>query len=149
MAASVFVDTNVLLRYTFPGLNHEKECKDQLERYFATGTELWLNNQVIREFCVQATHPNTLANPLTSSQVVHVADSFPARFRIAEETADVRRQFLELISSYNVPATQMHDANFVATMLVQGVSTLCSLNDRHFRRFQDKISLELPQADPA
>ena len=149
MAASVFVDTNVLLRYTFPGLNHEKECKDQLDRYFDTGTELWLSNQVIREFCVQATHPNTLANPLTSPQVVLVAESFPPRFRIAEETADVRRQFLELIASCNVPATQMHDANFVATMLVHGVSTLCSLNEKHFRRYQDRITLDLPQANPA
>ena len=150
MAASVFIDTNVLLRFTLSGLNDEKKCKDQLERYFVMGTELWISGQVIREFCVQATHPDTLDRPLTGKKVVLVVESFPARFRIADATPAVRRQFLDLVGTFNLRGKQMHDAHIVATMRANGIKTLCTLNRKHFRRYQRRklIDLEMPQGNP-
>ncbi|MFQ3672505.1 MAG: hypothetical protein SNJ83_02795 [Aggregatilineales bacterium] len=40
------------------------------QRTISEGAELWISGQVIREFIVQATHPRTLAEPLTIEQVV-------------------------------------------------------------------------------
>ena len=154
MAASVFVDTNVLLRFAFSGLRnrvHEKECKDHINRLLDMRTDLWISGQVIREFCVQATSTGRnrfLEEPLTSQQVVPVVESFPSRFGIADETPAVRRQFLTLLGNYTVPFDQIHDANIAATMLVNGITTLCTLNRKDFLQYRE-ITLEAPQADPA
>lgn len=154
MSASVFVDTGVLLRFTLSGMKdpgHEQRCKDHINRYLEEGTELWISNQVIREFCVQATHTGTYVNPLSGKQAVLKVESFPARFRIAEETPAVRQKLLELIESYRMEGSPIHDANYVATMLEYGIDTVCTLNVRHFRRFQGRnvISIDEPRANTA
>ena len=154
MSASVFVDTGVLLRFTLSGmkdLKDEKRCKDHLKRYFEEGTELWISNQVIREFCVQATHSGTYVNPLSGKQAILKVESFPARFRIAEETPAVRQKLLELIESFRMQGGPIHDANHVAIMLVYGIETICTLNKKHLGRFQRReiIRIEEPQANPA
>lgn len=154
MAARVFVDTNVLLRFTLSGLKDprdEQRCKDQLNRYFGMGTELWISGQVIREFCVQATRRGKkqfLEVPLTSQQVVPLVESFPPRFRIAEETPAVREKFVELLRTFRVPSKQIHDANIAATMIVNDINMLCTLNRKDFNRYRrkDLLDLEVPQA---
>ncbi|MCY3917268.1 MAG: type II toxin-antitoxin system VapC family toxin [Chloroflexi bacterium] len=153
MSANVFIDTGVLLRFTLTGMKDprdERKCKDQLNRYFEEGTELWISNQVIREFCVRATHSRTYEKPLSGKQVIHKVLSFPGRFRIAEETPAVRQKLLELIESYGMEGAQIHDANYVATMLEYGVDTICTLNLRHFRRFERRkiIRIDEPRANP-
>ena len=157
MAASVFVDTNVLLRFILSGLKDprdEQRCKDQLNRYFGMGTELWISGQVIREFCVQATRRGKkqfLEVPLTSQQVVHRVVSFPKLFQIADETPAVREKFIELLDNHKVPSKQIHDANIAATMIVNDISTLCTLNRKDFNRYRRKglFEIEAPQANPA
>ena len=154
MSASVFVDTGVLLRFTLSGMRDpraEKRCKEHIYRHFEEGTDLWISNQVIREFCVRATHSETYVRPLSGKQVVLKVASFPARFRIAEETPAVRKQLLELLGTYNVQGKQIHDANYVATMLAHGIETICTLNKKDFMRYQRRkiIKIEEPRANPA
>ena len=153
MPASVFVDTGVLLRFTLSGMKDprdERKCKDQINRYFEEGTELWISNQVIREFCVRATHARTYERPLSGKQVILKVESFAARFRIAEETPAVRQKLLTLIESFAMEGAQIHDANFIATMLEYGIDTICTLNSRHFRRFQRRniIRIDEPRTNP-
>ncbi len=153
MPASVFVDTGVLLRFTLSGMKDprdERRCKDQINRYFEDETELWISNQVIREFCVRATHSRTYEKPLSGKQVVLTVESFTPRFRIAEETPAVRRKLLELIESFNMEGAPIHDANYVATMQEYDIDTICTLNARHFRRFQRRkiIRVDEPRANP-
>ncbi len=154
MPASVFIDTGVLLRSTLSGMKNpgdEKRCKDHIYRYIEMGTDLWISNQVIREFCVRATHSETYVKPLSGKQAVLRVESFPARFHIVEETPAVRQKLLGLIETYGMEGAPIHDANYVATMLVYGIETICTLNERHFRRFQRRnaIKIDEPQADPA
>lgn len=154
MPASVFVDAGVLLRFTLSGMKDpkdEKRCKDHLKRYFEEGTELWISNQVIREFCVRATHSRTYAKPLSGKQVVLKVESFPARFRILEETPAVRQKLLELLGTFNVQGKQIHDANHVATMLDNGIQAICTLNRKDFMRYQIRktIRIDEPRANPA
>lgn len=153
MPASVFIDTGVLLRFTLYGMKDprdERRCKDQINRYFEEGAELWISNQVIREFCVRATHSRTYEKPLSGKQVILKVESFAARFRIAEETPAVRQKLLELIESYSMEGAPIHDANYVATMLEYGIDTICTLNIRHFRRFQRRNIIQIvePRAYP-
>lgn len=153
MPANVFIDTGVLLRFTLIGMKDPKDetrCKDQINRYFEEGMELWISNQVIREFCVRSTHSRTYERPLSGKQVILKVESFASRFRIAEETPAVRQKLLELIVSFGMEGAPIHDANYVATMLEYGIDTICTLNTRHFRRFQRRnfIRIEEPRANP-
>lgn len=153
MAARLFVDSNVLLRFTFSTLNHHQECKDHLRRLISQRAELSISGQVIREFCVQASHPNTFkeaeTTPLSSVQLARMVGSLHARFRVLEENAAVHREFQNLLQNYPVGGRQMHDANIVATMLAHDINTLITLNEADFQRYQDRITVVLPQPDPA
>lgn len=153
MADKVFVDSNVLLRFSFPTLDHHKECKDHLRRFISERAELYISGQVIREFCVQASHPNTFketdTTPLSGERLARLVGSFHARFRVMDENEAVRDQFLGLLREYLINGKSMHDANIVATMLAHGVNTLITLNGVDFQRYQNRITVIPPQPDPA
>ncbi|MCY4105901.1 MAG: type II toxin-antitoxin system VapC family toxin [Chloroflexi bacterium] len=153
MADKVFVDSNVLLRFTFSTLDHHEDCRIHLRRLISQRVELSISGQVIREFCVQASHPNTFVttemNPLSGAQLARWVASFHARFRVLEETAAVHQEFQYLLQHYPIGGRQMHDANIVATMLAHSVDALVTLNRVDFLRYQDRIAVVPPQADPA
>src|SRR5690554_4409604 len=70
MADKAFVDTNVLLRAMLPRMSQHREAESLIERMWANDVELWISRQVIREYLVQATHPNNLNPPLSAEQVL-------------------------------------------------------------------------------
>ena len=150
MAARVFVDTNVLLRFSFPGLNFRKECRDYVAHLMRNGSELWISNQVIREFYVQATHANTFSRPLTTTEVLRVIELFPLHFHIAESAPApaVRAELLVLLHDYDVRGKLTHDTNILATMLTHDIDTICTL-DSDFNRFTDRVTILRPRANPA
>ena len=87
--AKVFVDTNILLRTVLSKMKQHTEVDALVKRTIRDGAELWISGQVIREFIVQATHPRTLAEPLTIEQVVQEIEAMKPLFQIADETAEV------------------------------------------------------------
>lgn len=139
--AKVFLDTNILLRMILTQMNQHAEVDALVKRTIREGTELWISGQVIREFIVQATHPRTLAEPLTIEQVVHEIEAMKPLFQIADETAAVRDKLLELLQQYPTQGKQVHDANIVATMLAYEIDTLLTLNVDDLKRFEDKIKI--------
>lgn len=141
MGAKVFLDTNILLRMILTQMNQHAEVDALVKRIISEGAELWISGQVIREFIVQATHPRTLAEPLTIEQVVHEIEAMKPLFQIADETATVRDKLLELLQQYPTQGKQVHDANIVATMLAYKVDTLLTLNVADLKRFEDVINL--------
>ena len=66
---------------------------------------------------------------------------------VADETPEVTDQLLELLRTYPTRGKQVHDANIVATMLVNGVDTLLTMNVADFQRFHDRINLIPLRAD--
>lgn len=139
--AKVFLDTNILLRMILTQMNQHAEVDALVKRTISEGAELWISGQVIREFIVQATHPRTLAEPLTIEQVVHEIEAMKPLFQIADETTAVRDKLLELLQQYPTQGKQVHDANLVATMLVYEIDTLLTLNVDDLKRFEDKIKI--------
>jgi len=79
--------------------------------------------------------------------VLKLLDEIRNSFRIADETAEVTAQLLQLLKQYPTGGKQVHDANIVATMLVHGVDTLLTMNVVDFQRFQDRITLVPLRAD--
>ena len=139
--AKVFLDTNILLRMILTQMNQHAEVDALVKRTISEGAELWISGQVIREFIVQATHPRTLAEPLTIEQVVHEIEAMKPLFQIADETAGVRDKLLELLQQYPTQGKQVHDANIVATMIAYEIDTLLTLNVDDLKRFENVINL--------
>ena len=66
---------------------------------------------------------------------------FESVLKIADETAAVTQQLLALLAAIPCGGKQVHDANIVATMLVQGVANLLTHNVADFKRFGHLINI--------
>jgi predicted nucleic acid-binding protein len=137
----VFLDTNILLRTVLTQMSEHRKVDALVKRVIGEGAELWISGQVIREFIVQATHPRTLAEPLTMVQVVREIDMMKGLFHIADETSAVRNKLLELLQQYPTQGKQVHDANIVATMLAYDIGTLLTLNSMTCGDLKVKLKL--------
>jgi predicted nucleic acid-binding protein len=141
MGVKAFVDTNILLRATLTNMEWHSEADKLLKQMLRNGVELWISSQVIREFIVQATHPKTLKIPLTIEDVIREISIIEQLFQVADETLAVRAKLLSLLQEFPTQGKQVHDANIVATMLVNEIDTLLTLNIDDFKRFSTKIKL--------
>ncbi len=139
--ARAFVDTNVLLRAMMPQMALHKQAEALVQKMWTDDVELWISRQVVREYLVQATHPNTFTPPLTIEQVLEQLETIQSLFRVADETRAVTAQLLTLLKTYPTRGKQVHDANIVATMLVYNINTLLTINVDDMKRFADKIKL--------
>lgn len=139
MADRAFVDSNVLLRALFTGMNDHEACQATLDGLIEAGYELWISHQIVREFSVNATVENTFTRedaPVPHyDRVVDIVTLLPVQFTIEEEGTSVSREFLNLMREFRITGKPLHDANFVATMRVSDIDRLVTRNERHFRRF--------------
>jgi predicted nucleic acid-binding protein len=143
----VFVDTNILLRIMLPEMRLHQEAEALIQEMWADEAEPWISRQIIREFIVQATHPNTFAPPLAIEAVLKQIDTLASLFNIADDTAEVTGRLLDLLREFPTRGKQIHDANIVATMLVHGIDTLATLNISDMKRFQSRIKLITPDQE--
>ena len=157
MPDSVFVDTNVLLHYSFPNIGNEapevkrqkhEACQTQLQRFQRENTVLWINGQVIREFWRGASLRETGGRQIPFSGVMKALRPFRSMMRVADETATVREQLLTLVQEYSVRGLAVHDANIVATMLAYNIDSVCTL-DNDFARYGERVTIIQPQASSA
>lgn len=156
MAAKVFVDTNILLYATFAQVDannrkvdpekwnqfHESSVK-QIEHFVKNGTEMWINGQVMREFWKNSTQICTGGKQQSIQWVTERLVRFRKIMREADENATVRDQLLELLKEHSIRGKHTHDTNIVATMLTQGMDTLCTGNLKDFKRYQEKNKINI------
>ena len=74
-------------------------------------------------------------------QVVARVEYFQILFRVADETPSVTGQLLKLLQEFPTGGKQVHDANIVATMMVNGIDTLVTQNIDDYKRFVGRIKL--------
>lgn len=139
--AKAFVDTNVLLRAMIPRMTLHQEAEAMIQRMWTEHVELWVSRQVIREYLVQVTHPNTFSPPLEIGQILAQIEVIGALFRVADETQSVTNELLTLLETHPTRGKQIHDANIVATMLTYGINTLLTMNVDDVKRFDDMIQI--------
>lgn len=139
--AKVFVDTNVLLRANITGAPLHAEALQILNQLWDEETELWLSRQVLREYIANVTRPQSFIEPMPTTRVVERVEQFQTLFRIADETELVTLELLRLLKEFPTGGKQIHDANIVATMLVNQIDTLVTQNVEDFKRFSGKIKL--------
>ena len=141
MGDKAFIDTNILLRAMVLEMARHAEAEAIIEKLWAEDVELWISRQVIREYLVQATHPNTFATPLTIEQVTNQIQTILSLFRVADDTAEVTAQLMALLKEAPTSGKQIHDANIVATMIAYDIQRLATFNPDHMKRFAAHISL--------
>lgn len=145
MAGRAFADTNIVLRLLNTELPKHERVKLLVDEVREVDTELWISRQIIREYLVQVTRPGFLAVSLTTEQVrTHVA-TLRTLFRIADETEAVTDQLLALLAEFPTGGKQIHDANIVATMLVNEIATLLTINVEDMRRFTTRVQVLSPR----
>jgi len=147
LVAKVFLDTNVLLRATIDHVELHMEAQRLVDAQRDAGKDLWISRQVIREYMAYVTRPHVFFTPMKIEEVEEQVNKVQSLFQVADETAAVTARLLQLIKQYPTGGKQIHDANIVATMLVNGIDTLLTQNIDDMKRFEKEITLIPLKAD--
>ena len=143
----IFVDTNVLVYAAVRESPWHGICRKRLAEYYASGVELWISRQVMREYMATLTRPQTYARSQPVSAITQDMGRFEKQFHIAEDGPIVMSKLLELINRFSVGGKQIHDANIVATMLAYDVPELLTHNTADFERFVSLIGVLPVESD--
>ncbi|HZB95612.1 MAG TPA: PIN domain-containing protein [Herpetosiphonaceae bacterium] len=138
---SLFLDTNVLVYANVAQAPLHQLALQTIQAYDASGRQLWISRQIIREYLATVTRPQTFATAMPMGLAVARARYFQQRFHVAEETADVTTRLLALLEQVPTAGAQVHDANIVATMQVYGIRHLLTHNTADFARYTHLITL--------
>ena len=137
----VFVDTNVLVYFTFTHFAEHQGARRRLAECESLPATLWTSRQVLREFLAVATRPGFLT-PLPSVRfLAQAVQAFENWFQIAAEDAQVTGLLLELVENPGAQGKQVHDANIVATMRRHRITRLLTHNGSDFRRFSPWVTV--------
>jgi predicted nucleic acid-binding protein len=138
----VMVDTNVFLAATDEGRAEHHDALTILNDWPARETILCASGQILREYLAVATRPaerNGLG--LKSSAALGNVRAIRERTTILAEDAKVIERLIGLLADVECGGKQIHDANVVATMLVNGIETIVTMNLDDFSRFGGYVSL--------
>ena len=139
--AKIFVDTNVLLRYRITTAPLHIHAVQLMEQQQTLDAELWISRQVIREYVMQLTRPQGYMQPMPIDDVEKELRTLTATFHIADETAAVTQQWIALLKQFPTGGKQVHDANIVATMLVNDIGVLLTNNVADLKRYDSLITI--------
>ena len=139
---SIFIDTNILIYANLAESPFHESAVAKVTSLDAAGTELWISRQILREYLAAMSRPGNLTAPLPLTDLVRDVRYFESRFRIAEDSALVTAELLDLLEQF-LGGKQVHDANIVATLRVHGIPRLLTHNVRDFNRF-DKVIEVVP-----
>ena len=138
---SVFLDTNILVYANVSESPFHQAALQKIQNFYDTGIDLWISRQVLREFLMTLTRPQTFVNPRPVAIVIERVRFFQTQFRVAEDTPEVTEQLLSLMEEIAIGGRQVYDANIVATMLVYGIPQLLTHNTGDFGRFSELITV--------
>lgn len=139
---ALFIDTNILVYANVATAPLHGQALNAIKAAHQGGRPLWVSRQVLREFVATRTRPQAFAKPSPIQVVIERVRYLEQHFQVADDTAAVTRQLLELMGNYPIGGKQVHDANIVATMLVYDIPCLLTHNARDFERFGDIVTVE-------
>ncbi|MGJ8640573.1 MAG: type II toxin-antitoxin system VapC family toxin [Opitutaceae bacterium] len=136
-ARKCFVDTNVLLAASDNDRADHAEAVHFLESGLCGELRLFTNGQVLREYLVVATRP--LENNgfgLSPSDALSNLKAFGTCIQILDESPAVAWKLHKLVAFHSLKGKRIHDANIVATMHENGLTTLKTYNKDDFTVFE-------------
>ena len=141
-ADPLFVDTNVLVYANVASAPFHTQALSALEVAHQAGQRLGVSRQILREFIVARTRPQTFARPATPSAVIERVRYLDEHFHVADDTSAVTDHLVKLMRDFMIGGKQVHDANIMATLLAIDIPCLLTHNVKDFERFGDTIVIE-------
>lgn len=154
---NVLIDTNLLVRLEDSLDPRHAEAMSAIERLKQDGHECQIVPQILYEFWVVATRPveqNGLG--LDAMKVEDALRQWMSFFRLRLDERGVFRNWVQLVTTYQVRGKTGHDARLVAAMQRHGVTHLLTFNVSDFARFpgitvlapEDILAGKLPSSLP-
>ena len=137
----MFVDSNILVAarvVTAPA--HVTACRC-LDRVGSSGEPLHISRQIVREYLVTITRPQSWSAALTIDDALEDASRLVSSFTVLEDGPNVMAALALLCREVPVAGKQIHDANIAATMLAHGERRLLTLNVKDFRRYGERLEM--------
>jgi predicted nucleic acid-binding protein len=138
---ALFVDTNVLVYANVAEAPQHAAALAAITTARETGRTLWISRQVLREYLVMMTRPQSFET-LPRETVLDQVRQFLEQFEVADESSAVTEHLRALMAEISVGGKQVHDANIVATLLAYGIPALLTHNTQDFVRFGKRIRME-------
>ena len=130
------VDTNILLRFVDRSHPLHPEIRMAVRTLRQDGHQLRITSQNCIEFWNVATRPlgkNGFGlTPLNAERLLQLIERL---FPVLPDRADVYQEWRRLVVNFSVSGVQVHDARLVASMKVNGISTILTLNVVDFQRY--------------
>ena len=137
----MFVDTNILVAARFvTAPAHVTACRC-LDRIGNSGEALHISRQIVREYLVAVTRPQSWSAALAIGDALEDAARLVSSFNVLEDGPNVMAALVALCREVPVGGKQIHYANIAATMLAHGEPRLLTLNVKDFRRYGERIEL--------
>ncbi|MGA3024768.1 MAG: PIN domain-containing protein [Bryobacteraceae bacterium] len=132
---SLLIDTNVLLRLADDRSPEHSIAGTAVEHLLASNTSLFISAQVLVEFWVVATRPDSVNglgwSTATAAEAIRaLRDQFP----LLAETPQVLDRWFDLVERCQVVGKQAHDARLAALVLAHGIQQLLTFNTTDFPR---------------
>ncbi len=137
----IFLDTNVLVYASIRTSPLHEVARSKLVQYRKTGAQLWLSQQILREYLATVTRPQLFTPPVDLQEAIQDIRLFQRQFQVADSTSRVTGHLLALLESVQAAGKQIHDANIVATMQAYEITHLVTNNVDDFRRFSHLITI--------
>ena len=129
----MLVDTNILVYAVNTAASHHEDARDFLRREYQ---QVVIAHQNILESLRVLTH-STFPTPLSVNKTLKITEDFSSTFRVISPKDETIFVFHELIQKYSCVSNTIFDAYLVATALTNGITTIATENERHFRIFKE------------
>lgn len=141
-ARPIFVDTNILVYFNLASSTFHHQAINKLNNFIKQGIELWISRQILREYMSTMSRQQAIAGKIDINALVADIRYFTTNFQIAEDSAVVSDNWLDLLMQFPSGGKQVHDVNIVATMQAYGLMRLLTHNTADFARFASVITIE-------
>ena len=131
----VFVDTNILVFANVATSPFHEKAKNKLMELVASGCELYISNQVIREYLAVLSRPDVNGKRIADKALITDVKRLRSEYIVLFESNRTLDHLQMLLTSCLTGGKQIHDANIVATMIENDLKILLTHNVTDFIRF--------------
>ena len=131
------VDTNVLVYALDAGAVQHASSRALLEAGRATPVNLYLTSQIICEFYSVVTNPRRVAKPCSSANALAAISSLLGFLRVLPVPAHTVEELFRLVHRRPVTGGDIFDLQILATMNVNGIQRIYTLNTADFAGFPE------------
>jgi len=136
----VFVDTNILVFANVLSSPFHEKAKAKLIELAENDCELFISNQVIREYLTVLSRPDVNGKRLADKLLISDTKRLRTEYTVLFENDQTLDNLLSLLSACPTGGKQIHDANIVATMIDNNLKILLTHNVDAFNRFNKFIT---------